>query len=390
MKRKVFSPLKVLLLSVTALVVVAGSAFMPKKQEVKAETVSELRAQAAALQAQIDANNAKAGELAKEADSLKKKIAEYDLQISQVATQIELTSVKIAELQDSLDKAQIELDRQKELLKTSLRALYKKGGASSFELLVGSESFTQFINEQDYLERLKSGIQTSTEKVIALKQQITEQKQEQEKLLTQQEAQKKALDASRAERQQVLDYTQGQESAYRDMANSLKQQQIDINRRIFAQSGAQIFPGDPGKGGYPAYLANAPHDSIFDPWGMYNRECVSYAAWRVHNDYNLGRNSRDMPANWPSYWGMYGPGHGGNARDWIGDAQIDGIPYDRNPHVGDIAILQEGTYGHAAYVEQVLDGGRVYISQYNYDWNGNYSEAIINYTAANWYFIHFH
>lgn len=366
-----------------AVVLVIGGIVLPNRQHADAESVSELRAQAAALEQQIRDNDALANQLAQEADSLKKKIAEYDLQISQVQNQIQLTSIKISELEDELVKAQAELDRQKELLKTSLRALYKKGDASSFELLVGSQSFSQFVNEQEYLERLKSGIQKSAEKVIELKQQIQTNKEEQEALLKQQEEQKLALDAARAERQSVLDYTQGQEANYRNMVNDLKSQQREINAKIFAQSNAQIFPGDPGRGGYPNVWANSPMDTMLDSWGMYNRECVSYAAYKV------AASGRNMPGNWPSYYFRYGSGHGGNARDWIGNADIDGIPYDRNPRVGDVAILVSGTYGHAAYVEQVLDGGRVYISQYNYDWNGNYSEAIINYTQANWYFIHF-
>lgn len=388
MKSKISSLLKVSVFSFLALLVIAGSFILTSSQPVGAETVSELRAQAAALEAKISENAAKARSLATEADGLKRKIAEYDLQISDVSTQIELTGVKIAELEESLKQAQIELDRQKALLKTALRALYKKGGASSFELLVGSASFSQFINEQDYLERLKEGIQKSTEKVIELKLQIKAQKEEQEALLVQQEAQKKALDASRAERQQVLDYTQGQESAYQQMVNSLKQEQVEINRKIFAQSGAQIFAGDPNKGGYPTYLANAGHDSLIDPWGMYNRECVSYAAWRVHNDYVLGKSSRDMSSNWPWYYGQFGPGHGGNARDWLGDAAVDGIAYDQNPRVGDIGILRSGVFGHAVFVEQVYDDGRIYISQYNYGWTGHYSEAILT-PSSDWYFIHF-
>lgn len=388
MKQRTKSIFRTLLFTSLALVFVFSATFLPRSQPAYAVSTTELKAQAAALQAQINENTAKAKELAKEADSLKRKIAEFDLQISGVSTQIELTTVKIAELEESLKQAQIELDRQKALLKTAIRALYKKGDASSFELLVGSASFSQFINEQDYLERLKDGIQTSTEKVIELKLQIKAQKEEQEVLLVQQEEQKKALDASRAERQEVLNYTKGQELSYRQMVSSLKQQQIDINRKIFAQSGAQIFAGDPNKGGYPSYLANAAHDALIDPWGMYNRECVSYTAWRVHNKFVLGQSSRDMPTNWPWYYGRYGPGHGGNARDWLGDAQVDGIPYDQNPRPGDIGILRSGEYGHAVYVEDVYDDGRIYISQYNYDWNGHYSEAIMTPNSL-WYFIHF-
>ncbi len=371
------------LFSFCAVFALAGLNSSVNAPAARAESIDELRAQAAALSQQIADNTVKADALAKEADSLKTKIAEFDLQINQISAQIDLTNVKLQQLQIELDNAQAELDRQKALLQVALRSLYKKGGTSSFELLVGSQSFSQFVNEQEYLERLKTGIQTSAEKVIKLKQQIADNKKQQEDLLKQQQDQKAQLDTARADKQATLDATQGQEANYRALVSSYKQQQVDINRKIFEQSAAKLFAGDPNKGGYPSNWANSPMDTMIDSWGMFNRECVSYAAFKV------AASGRRMPSNWPSYYGRYGSGHGGNARDRLGDAAVDGIPYDRSPRVGDVAILAEGYYGHAAYVEQVLDGGRVYISQFNYDYNGNYSEMIINYTAANWYFIHF-
>jgi surface antigen len=51
--------------------------------------------------------------------------------------------------------------------------------------------------------------------------------------------------------------------------------------------------------------------------------------------------------------------------------------------------LATGEYGHVVYVERVLDDGRIYISHYNYDWRGNYTESIINPANGNWWFIHF-
>jgi surface antigen len=90
-------------------------------------------------------------------------------------------------------------------------------------------------------------------------------------------------------------------------------------------------------------------------------------------------------------WG-FGGGYGGNAQDWLSNARIDGIPYDQNPRVGDVGITQSGPFGHAIYVEQVYDDGRIYISQYNYISGsiapGRYSEAIMN-PDSSWYFIHF-
>lgn len=375
---------KLILLSLAFLLALASlDVWRGKPEPALAISVSELRAQVANLEQQIRDNSSRAAQLASEANSLQQKLADFDYQISGVESQIQLTGLKIQQLEEELVAAQNELNRQKELLRTTLIALYKKGDVTSFELLVGSQNFTQFINEQEYLERLKSGIQSSTEKVIELKQQIQTNKEEQEKLLKEQQNQKDALSSARAEKQSLLDYTRGQESGYRQMVNSLRSQQIELNRQIFAQTSAQNFAGDPNKGGYPSIWANSPMDTIIDTWGMFNRECVSYAAFKV------SQSGRNMPRNWPSYYYRYGPGHGGNARDWLGNAEVDGIPFDRNPRAGDVGVLPVGTYGHVVYVERVLDDGRIYISHYNYDYRGNYTESIIDPTIADWYFIHF-
>ncbi|NDD84951.1 hypothetical protein EBZ38_11870, partial [bacterium] len=150
---------------------------------VHALTSVQLQEQVNTLQSQINAGTAKAKELAQQADSLKKAVGALDIQIDQENARIEQTNLKIQDLQNKLNETQAELDRQKDLLKDSMRALYKKGGASPIELLIGSDSFSQFIDSQEYLTRLKSAIQTSTDKVIALKQEIQKQQFEQEELL---------------------------------------------------------------------------------------------------------------------------------------------------------------------------------------------------------------
>jgi surface antigen len=132
---------------------------------------------------------------------------------------------------------------------------------------------------------------------------------------------------------------------------------------------------------------------------MYNRECVSYVAYRVATD-GIGG---DMP-----YWGGRG-----NAWQWAFDgwrsatppriqtyspsgsvwhtanAKVDGIPYVSASNVqrGDVAV-KNGTYGHVMYVESVNPNGTINISQFNYDWQGTYSEAY-NVSTAGLAFLRF-
>ncbi len=354
-------------LIVASVVLMASAVIAPysifRAQPAGAVSISELQAQANSLQAQINANNAKATELAAQADSLKGKIAEFDLQIQQADSQIQLINVKIQQLDAELIKAQSELDRQKGLLKSSVQALYKKGGASTVELLVGSDSFSQFINDQTYLERLKTGIQDSTEKVITLKQQIQTQQTEQKSLLAQQTAVRVGLANARAEREQLLSSTQGEESRYRTISDDLKAKQLAINREIIARS--QVLVGSDG--GYPHKNAQ-PFNGFyscpfFDTYGMCVRSCTSFVAWRV------AVSGKYMPRNFPST--------GGNARDWPRSARINNIATGTTPVVGAAAVWTDGAYGHVGFVEEIMDGGKLRISEYNFVQAGNYDERLI-------------
>jgi surface antigen len=127
---------------------------------------------------------------------------------------------------------------------------------------------------------------------------------------------------------------------------------------------------------------NQSQDNTIDNWGMLNRECVSYTAFRMHQAYLAGEIRHDMP-NW---------GGVGNAYQWIQDAQNAGIPVDQTPQAGDIAIRPRnpniyGDVGHAMYVESVVDGGTIIVSQYNSDYHGTYS--MVSRSSAGLYFLHF-
>lgn len=329
----------------------------------KALTSAQLQAQVNDLQAQINAGNARAKELAAQADSLKKAIGALDVQIGQANAQIEQTGLKIQELQNKLDETQAELDRQKDLLKDSMRALYKKGGASPVELLIGSDSFSQFIDSQEYLTRLKSAIQASTEKVIALKQEIQKQQFEQEELLKVQQAQKDAVAAQRSERQALLDQTQGDEARYRSLVSNLRAQQAEVNKALFAQ--IQLERGNGNNGGYP-YADYAfsmvpwgcgPGEGP-DRWGYCTRQCVSYAAWAVERS---GRQA-------PMYYG--------NAKNWVYAAPA--AWQFNTPQAGDVGVATGGGFGHVAYIEAVYGNGTMRISQYNAQVTGEYSEATVS------------
>ena len=146
-----------------------------------AQTIEELQQETANLEDEIAENEDRLQDITQEIDSLENKVAELDTEITLANNEIRLTEVKLDELAQRLQEAEAELERQKDLLKAALRALYERRDASTVELLIASDSFSDFINEQEYLERLQNAVKESADRVIALRAQIQQEQKEQEK-----------------------------------------------------------------------------------------------------------------------------------------------------------------------------------------------------------------
>jgi hypothetical protein len=120
---------------------------------------------------------------------------------------------------------------------------------------------------------------------------------------------------------------------------------------------------------YPAIWASAPKDTITDTWGMYNRESVSYTAWKVNETFG------NMPTTWGPPCGI--APEGGDAACWPADAQMSGIPTGTIPEVHSVGILINthevgpSNVGFSAWIESI-SGANVTYSSYNCDYLGNY------------------
>lgn len=333
--------------------------------------------------AQLQQDNAQKrsalNDLQDQASSYQDAINKLQLQINALQGAINQNLAKQAELKQKIDGAEVELNKQKAVLGASIRAMYVQGQVSTLEMLASSDNLSDFVDKQVYQSAIQDKVKDILDKVTKLKLQLQGEKDQVEQLLKDQQTQQAQLSDAQQQQAQLLAYNQGQQAVYNQQISAnqskiaeLRRQQIILN----GQYNIGNFKGDPGNGGYPSVWANAPQDSMIDDWGMYNRECVSYAAYKVHQDFLAGKTRRDMP-----YWGGMG-----NANQWDDDARAYGIPVDNNPTPGSIAISNAGAYGHAMYVEAV-SGNTIYVQQYNAQLNGQYSEGW-RYTTG-LVFIHF-
>lgn len=334
-----------------------------------------------ALEREIAGYQNEAGRLRAEADTLQNKVNALNAEKGRLQSQIDLNTAKVAQLGQQIAETQKKIEDQKKLLGNNLVALYLDNSVSPLEMLASSKNISDYIDKQEYRDTIRAGLQDSIAQVKKLEEDLNKQKKETEAALKDQQAQRDELAAKEAEQALLLAQTQGQEAAYQAMTaqsntqiNNLREEQ----RRANLRWGGNVAYGPACGGGYsgPWNWCNAPLDAYVDNWGMYTRECVSYTAFKV---WASGRN---MP-----YWGGRG-----NANQWDDNARAAGIPVDSNPKAGDVAVWNTGYYGHVMYVEAVRGNGDIYISEYNFDWTGRYSERTISkstWQAQGFQFIHF-
>lgn len=332
-------------------------------------------------------SNAEAGyavtELQSQANSYQDAISKLQVQISNVQAQIAANQAEQVRIAAEIVAKQAELDRQRQLLGAVVQSMYVDGEMSTIEMLATSDNLSDYVDKEEYRNTVQENIQDSLAKITALQDQLKIQKVQVEQLIDNQEAQQVQLAADQYQQNQMLAYTEAQKNEYTSTISAntskigdLRKQQIIANARFVGTGPAGNGPACGG--GYPARYCEIAQDAIIDAWGMYNRECVSYTAFKVHQDFLAGQNSRDMP-----YWGGVG-----NANQWDENAVRAGIPVNSTPERGAIAVSNAGYYGHVMYVEGVNGDGTINISQYNASLNGRYSERA-GVSTAGLVFIHF-
>jgi surface antigen len=314
--------------------------------------------------------------LESQAGSYQATIDQYQAQIDAVEAQISANQDQQAQLQQQIVTDQQQIDQKKQQLGADIKAMYIDGQTSTIEELATSKNLSDYVDKEEYRTSVQDQLNGKIKDIADLQTQLQAKKQQVDQLLASEKTQNAQLSSDQSQQNQLLAYNQGQQDAYNQQISSnssqiskLRQEQIAANARF--SGGGSPGSGPTCGGGYPAKWCEIPQDSVIDSWGMYNRECVSYTAFRV------AASGRYMP-----YWGG-----SGNANQWPGDARAAGIPVDSNPTPGSVAISMRGAFGHAMYVESVNGDGTINISQYNVNLDGRYSTATVS--ASGLYFIHF-
>ncbi len=333
--------------------------------------------------AQIDATQREVATYQEEQTRLQNYAASLEQELAQLSTQLSDVKALIAQNESKYNALENDvLIQEKDVKKKSdelgavLRQSYIANSISPLEMLASPRGLSYYMDFFEAQDTIQSKLTQKLKNLKAAKKQLVARQQKVLVVLRDGKAMRDTLEKKQKDQQSLLDKTRGQQERYAQLTSErnaniaqFRADQLAANRTYF--STGQVIAGDPNKGGYPAIWDGADQDTLVDDWGMYNRECVSYTAWKVH------QSGRRMP-----FWGGRG-----NANQWPSSAQSDGIATGNTPRVGAVAIAYIGPFGHAMYVEEVRDDGKIRVSEYNYNVDGRYSERIVS--ASNLTYVYF-
>ena len=333
--------------------------------------------QIGALQREIDAFNAQARQLNAKAQSLQAELSRLDAERSALQKELDLSQVKFDKLTAEIKANEQKISDNKEVLGETIADLYVDNKISPLEMLASSKNIGDYVDKQANRTAVRDTLSQTIEDIKALKQKNEQDKKAVEAVLDIQKAQKESLVAKEQQQSDLIAQTKGEEAAYNALVASNQQklqsvsaQQAAYYRSIVGNGGGgsgvvgafnySNWSGNRGCGGGYPYCA--PQDTQVDPWGLYNRECVSYVAWALEQRFGK------YVANFNGQ---------GNAMDWPSSApRFSGAYRVSSPQPGDAVILPaSGSFapiGHAMIVESV-SGNTMHVSQFNFYGTGEYS-----------------
>ena len=104
-------------------------------------------------------------------------------------------------------------------------------------------------------------------------------------------------------------------------------------------------------------------------------QCTSYVAWRLRQNgipfVNWWTTNDPTRSQWPGTGDEWHDCVWGNAHNWDNCAIVNDMRVDQNPAAGSVMVFEPGysgiisSWGHVAYVEEVLSDGRIRIADAN-------------------------
>jgi len=204
------------------------------------QQLKELEKQMEDYQNQIEAYQAKGKSLKNEIAILNAKIQKLNLQIKAIEINLANLEKEINTTQKKINATEIKLANQKQALAYSLQSIYETDNKSLTEIVLAHQQISDFFRSLNNMMLVQQALKTNVDKIIKLREDLIDQKQELalektdvENLKAYQEAQKQNLATTKIAKDNLLKITKGKESEYQKLLKNTQETAAQIRSRIF-------------------------------------------------------------------------------------------------------------------------------------------------------------
>lgn len=247
-KIKTFLGAAVALVSLCALLIISSGPVQAADTAADRARLTDLQKKAQQSNDALQANSKAAAQKKKEAVSITNQIDRIETDITQTTKKIEETGSQIKTVEQQIDDKkqeieakQVELDKQQANQDETLRVLYETGEEEMLFVIVGSDSVSDAVEHQQYLESLDDSIAANIAEVEQLKRELEQQQSdlqnkqtELDGLKAQQEAYKAGLSNEKVRKDDLLDKTKEQQAAFEVQVQEAKQQLAQVESEMSA------------------------------------------------------------------------------------------------------------------------------------------------------------
>ncbi|MGE4554818.1 MAG: lytic murein transglycosylase [Candidatus Paceibacterota bacterium] len=173
-------------------------------------------------------------------NELKKKAEKISLQIKETNLNLKYLNVQIEETTSSIVKLNQEIEKKKENLINLLQLYYQIQNQSTIQILLATNQISDFFNHLNALNSFQEKIQSNIEELKILnatlsqkKQNLDENLEETQKILSMQLLQKSELETTKKEQENLLAITKGNEQTYQKLLEESRRRANEIRNRIY-------------------------------------------------------------------------------------------------------------------------------------------------------------
>ncbi len=205
---------------------------------IHARSVGDIQNEIQQKQAQKEAAASEAALLAQQATGVQGEINVLADQVASIQSQISVNTTRQAEIISKIDTAKEKLTQQKDLLSANIRSVYIEGDISPLEMIASSKNLSDFVDKQEYRDRIKTNITQTVKEIEVLKKELDQQQQEIAAILADQKTLKSSLDQKNSEAESKLNSVNQTKAGFDAQVNARQGDISSLQREVQAMQDA--------------------------------------------------------------------------------------------------------------------------------------------------------